>query len=61
MGSDSYTPTRTFELKHPETWIGTDGQEVGIRYGWSKVPNSIALKNVTTTVSGNNLNVTYTK
>ena len=61
MASDEYTPTRTFELKQPETWIGTDGQEVGIRYGWSKVPNSIALKNVTTTVSGNNLNVTYTK
>ena len=61
MASDTYTPTRTFELKQPETWIGTDGQEVGIRYGWSKVPNSIALKNVTTTVSGNNLNVNYTK
>lgn len=61
MGSDTYTPTRTFELKQPETWIGTDGQEVGIRYGWSKVPNSIALKNVTTTLSGNNLNVNYTK
>ena len=61
MGIDEYTPTRTFELQQPETWIGTDGQEVGIRYGWSKVPNSIALKNVTTTVSGNNLNVTYTK
>ena len=57
-GND-YDPTRTFKLKNPETWIGTDGQEVGIRYGWSKVPRSIPLKNVTTTLNGNTLTIEY--
>lgn len=56
-----WSETNAFELQHPELWIGTDGQEVGIRYGWSKVPNSIAVKNVTTTISGDNLTVNYTK
>lgn len=59
--SDIFTNNDTFELVNPELWVGTDGQEVGIRYGWSKVPSSVAVKNATTTVSGNNLNVNYTK
>ena len=35
------------------------GQEIGIRYGWSKVPKIPAVKNLTTTVSGENLEVDY--
>ncbi|MBP3219217.1 MAG: hypothetical protein J6M37_01940 [Prevotella sp.] len=55
----TYSATRTFEIKQPETWIGTDGQEIGIRYGWSKVPKIPAVKNLTTTVSGESLEVDY--
>ena len=55
----TYSATRTFEIKQPTTWIGTDGQEIGIRYGWSKTPKTPAVKNLTTTVSGESLNVNY--
>lgn len=54
-----YSAERTFEIKQPETWTGTDGEAIGIRYGWSKVPRTPMVKNVTTTVSGENLNVKY--
>ena len=55
----TYSAARTFEIQQPATWIGTDGQEIGIRYGWSKVPKIPAVKNLTTTVSGENLEVDY--
>lgn len=54
-----YSAARTFELKQPETWIGTDGLEVGIRPGWSKVPRSAELKNITTTISDGSLTIDY--
>ena len=55
----NYSADRTFEIQQPTTWIGTDGQEIGIRYGWSKVPKTPVVTNLTTTVSGDNLNVDY--
>ena len=55
----TYSATRTFEIQQPGTWVGTDGQEIGIRYGWSKVPKTPVVTNLTTTVSGERLEVDY--
>ena len=55
----NYSATRTFEIQQPETWIGLDGKEIGIRYGWSKVPRTPVVKNLDATVNGTNLGVTY--
>ena len=57
----NYSATRTFELQQPETWLGTDGEPIGIRggNGWSKVPATPVVKNLQLEVSGNTLNVTY--
>ncbi len=55
----NYSATRTFEIQQPGTWVGTDGQEIGIRYGWSKVPKTPVVTNLTTTVSGERLEVDY--
>lgn len=57
-----YTETRTFELKDPETYKGTDGTPIGPSggAGWNKVPSKPSLANLKTSVSGTNLNVTYT-
>lgn len=59
IGSGGYTEERSFEIKHPELWIGTDGQEVGIRYGWSKLASSIEPTGVDISLSGNNLTIQY--
>ncbi len=57
----AYSPTRTFELQQPETWVGTDGTEIGIRggNGWGKVPATPVVKNLQLEVKGATLNVTY--
>lgn len=57
----AYTPTRTFELQQPETWVGTDGTEIGIRggNGWGKMPATPVVKNLQLQVNGAMLNVTY--
>ena len=55
----NYSATRTFEIQQPDIWIGTDGKEIGIRYGWNKVPATPVVKNLDATVSGTNLGVTY--
>lgn len=59
--SEYYRPEATFEILQPETWIGTDGKEIGIRPGWSKVPSSLEIIGVTTSVSGDKLNIEYQK
>ncbi|MGN0210484.1 MAG: hypothetical protein ACI391_05150, partial [Muribaculaceae bacterium] len=59
IGSGGYTEERSFEIQHPELWIGTDGQEVGIRYGWSKLASSIEPTGVDISLSGNNLTIQY--
>lgn len=55
----NYSAARTYEIQQPTTWIGTDGQEIGIRYGWSKVPGTPVVKNLNATVAGTDLNVVY--
>lgn len=55
----SYSATRTFEIKQPETWIGTDGKEIGIREGWSKLPSTPVVKDLQLKVEGKTLKVTY--
>ena len=57
----TYSATRTFKIKQPETWIATDGSEIGIRggNGWSKVPATPVVKNLSVTPNGAHLNVSY--
>lgn len=57
----TYTAERTFELQHPETWVGTDGTEIGIRGGdgWSKTPATPVVKNLQLSVNEKTLNVNY--
>ena len=57
----SYSPERTFELNQPEVWIGTDGTQCGLYggEGWSKVPATPVLKNMTVEVDGSTLKVNY--
>ena len=57
----NYTPERTYELQHPEEWIGTDGTQCGLYGGesWSKVPATPVLKNMTVEVDGSTLKVNY--
>ena len=60
--SADYSTTRTFELKSPDTYIGSDGTQVGVHGGafpWNKVPSTPVVKNLNATVSGTNLGVTY--
>ena len=56
-----YTPTRTFELKDPDTYVGTDGTPIGLSggAGWNKVPSNPYVSKVNATLSGTQLNVTY--
>lgn len=58
-GQDGYDKTRTFELRAPETWVGTDGKAVGIPADWNKVPGSVEPKAITTTISDGVLTVGY--
>jgi hypothetical protein len=57
----NYSPERTYELKQPEVWIGTDGTQCGLHggEGWSKVPATPVLKNMTVEVDGSTLKVNY--
>ena len=59
IGSGGYSEERSFEIQHPELWIGTDGHEIGIRYGWSKLASSIEPTGVDISLSGNNLTIQY--
>ena len=56
-----YSPTRTFELKDPTTYVGTDGTPIGLSggAGWNKVRSNPYVSKVNTTLSGTQLNVTY--
>ena len=56
-----YSADRTFELKQPETWLGTDGTQVGLHggKGWSKVPGTPVVKNMKVEVDGMTLKVNY--
>lgn len=57
-----YSTTRTFELKSPDTYIGSDGTQVGVHGGdfpWNKIPSTPVVKNLNATVNGASLGVTY--
>ena len=57
-----YDSSRSFELnEQPAAWAATDGSEIGIRggNGWSKVPSTPVVKNLSVTPDGTNLSVTY--
>ncbi len=56
-----YSETRTFELKDPTTYTGGDGTSIGPAggEGWNKVPAKPSIANLTTTLSGTNINITY--
>ena len=56
-----YSETRTFELKDPTTYKGGDGTSIGPAggEGWNKVPAKPSIANLTTTLSGTNINITY--
>ena len=58
----NYTSSRTFILKDPDTYKGSDGTQVGVYGGdfpWNKIPSTPVVKNLNATVSGTNLGVTY--
>lgn len=59
----TYSSDRTYVLKSElsSLWIGTDGTEIGIHggNGWSKVPSTPVVKNLSVTPDGTNLSVTY--
>ena len=60
-GDATYSATRTYELKQPETWIGSDGTQIGIHggNGFSKVPATPVVKNLSVEVEGMTLKVSY--
>ena len=56
-----YDESRTFVLKEPTTYVGTDGTPIGLSggAGWNKVPSKPYVSKLIATPSGTNLNVTY--
>lgn len=57
----SYSANRTFELKQPDVWIGTDGTPVGPSggIGWSTVPRVPVIKSLELNVEGQQLHINY--
>ena len=56
-----YDANRTYKLKNPENYVGTDGTEVGIcgGLGWKKAVTTPVVKNLQLSVNGKTLNVNY--
>lgn len=59
--ADSYSAERTYTLLLPEEWIGNDNTEIGIHGGdgFSKVPSTPVIKNMTVTPVGKKIQVNY--
>lgn len=58
----AYSDERTYTLTHPETYIGSDGTEVGLHgglYPWNMTPNTPVVKNLELKINGTTLDVTY--
>lgn len=57
----SYSADRTYTLLLPEEWIGSDGTQIGIHggMGFSKVPSTPVIKNMTVTPVGKKIQVNY--
>ena len=56
-----YNESRTFVLKEPTTYVGTDNTPIGLSggAGWNKIPSKPYVSKLSATPSGTNLNVTY--
>ena len=56
-----YSAERTFEIRQPDVWIGTDGTQIGIHggTGWNKMPSIPSIKNLELNIEGPQLNVTF--
>lgn len=56
-----YSDERTWELKQPDVWIGTDGTQIGIYggIGWNKVPRTPVIKTLELNVEGPQLRINY--
>lgn len=57
-----YSDERTYTLSTPETYVGSDGTEVGIHgglYPWNMTPTTPVVKNLELKINGATLNVTY--
>lgn len=57
----SWAVSRTWELKYPDLWIGTDGTPVGPSggIGWSTVPRVPFIKSLELNVEGQQLHINY--
>jgi len=57
-----YSDERTYTLSNPETYVGSDGTQVGIHgglYPWDMTPSTPVVTNLQLQVNGATLNVTY--
>ena len=56
-----YAPGRTFTISNPTLWVGNDNTEVGINggIGFSRVPATPVVKNLSATVDGKKLIVNF--
>ena len=59
--SDNYSADRTYTLLKPEEWIGNDDTQIGIHggMGFSKVPSTPVIRNMTVTPEGKKIKVNY--
>lgn len=59
--ASSYSADRTYTLSNPNEWIGNDGTQIGIHggMGFSKVPSTPVIKNMTVTPEGKKIKVNY--
>lgn len=59
--ASSYSADRTYTLSNPEEWIGDDHTQIGIHggMGFSKVPSTPVIKNMTVTPEGKKIKVNY--
>lgn len=58
----AYSDERTYTLSTPETYIGSDGTQVGLHgglYPWNMTPSTPVVNNLQLQVNGATLNVTY--
>ncbi len=57
----NFSANRTWELKNPDVWVGTDGTPVGPSggMGWSTVPRTPVIKSLELNVEGSQLRINY--
>lgn len=59
--ASEYSADRTYTLLKPDEWIGNDGTQIGIHggMGFSKVPSTPVIRNMTVTPEGKKIKVNY--